>query len=141
MLHNCSADPAASREFFCRYADRICYGTDIQSSQSPAEAAARAHLVRRWLEGQEAFTVPPEADFLLGAAADGQIVGMALPADVLGQIYAGNFERLIGPRPSRIDIAAAEAECRRLAPLAAESSGKPAAETEAARAADLLAAL
>lgn len=141
MLHNCSTDPAASREFFCRYAEQIVYGTDIASSQTQTEAYVRADLVRRWLETDEVFVVPEEADFLLGGAGDGKIVGMALPTDVLEQIYAANFERLIGPEPSQIDTAAAEAECRRLAGIVAAKAGKAESETEAARAANMLATM
>jgi len=139
MLYNISRDPAAGREFFVRYADRIVFGTDLMDRQTPAEGRVRAGILFRWLETDDIFRVPPEADFLLGPPEDGVIRGMALPADVLGRIYRENFIRRIGPKPAALDVGMAIEQCRRLADMAEALSGKPAAETEAARVAARLA--
>jgi predicted TIM-barrel fold metal-dependent hydrolase len=135
MLYNISRDPAAGRDFFVKYADRIVFGTDLMDRQTPAEGRIRAGLVFRWLETEDVFRVPPEADFLLGPPQDGVIRGMALPPDVLAKIYRENHVRRLGAKPAPLDVDAAIAECRRLAAVAEALSGKLAAETEAARAA------
>lgn len=130
MLYNISRDPEAGREFFIRHADRIVFGTDLWSSISLPEARARAGIVFRWLESQDEFRVPPEADFLLGPPEDGVIRGMALPADVLARIYGGNLRRLVGDTKP-LDIPAAVATCEQIAAIAEAMSGQPAKETEA----------
>jgi len=138
FLFNLSRDPAAAREFFIAHADRIVFGTDISSGQTPEQAAARAELVQRFLEAGETFTVPAEADDLLEPGGDCQVRGMDLPADVLARIYAGNFEAFAGCAPKPLDREKAAAECRRQAEIAAALSGQPAGETEAGRCAEAL---
>jgi hypothetical protein len=138
MLYNISRDPDAGREFFINYADRIVFGTDLFSDLALPAARARAGIVYRWLEGDDTFRVPPEADFLLGPPEDGVVRGMSLPGDVLAAIYHGNFTRMAGARPKPLNAQAAVEECERLAALAEAMSGKPAAQTEAGRVAELL---
>lgn len=138
MCHNLSADPGRSREFFVAYAERIVFGTDISSSQSLRQARARADIVRRWLETDEAFAVGPEADELLGEAEDGPIVGLSLPPEALGNIYHENFSRLIGSRRV-LDADEAARECRRLADVASHLGVQDGKE-EALRAAEVLSA-
>ncbi|MBN1873760.1 MAG: amidohydrolase family protein [Anaerolineae bacterium] len=133
MLYNLSRDPDASRAFFIKYADRIVFGTDLFSRLSVAQARARAGIVFRWLESEDTFHVPEEADFLLGPPEDGTIRGMALPVEVLTRIYRDNFIRLAGSVPCALNVSLAVEECRRLAAMAEVFSGTPAAETEAAR--------
>ncbi len=138
MLYNISRDPAAGREFFIKYADRIVFGTDLSSGNTVEDGVIRAGIVFRWLETEDTFRVPEEADFLLGPPEDGIIHGMALPDDVLAAIYRGTFTRLAGAEPKVLNAGAAVEECSRLAAIAEAMSGQPAAETEAARVATLL---
>lgn len=139
MLYNISRDPEAGREFFIRFADRIVFGTDLSSGQTVAEGRVRAGIVYRWLETEDTFRVPPEADFLLGPPEDGVIRGMSLPEDVLAKIYRENFVRLAGAEPKPLNRAVAVEVCNDIARIAEEFSGKPAAETEAALVAEKLA--
>jgi hypothetical protein len=134
MLYNISRDPAAGRDFFIGYADRIVFGTDLASGLKIPEAVARAGIVYRWLESEDEFRVPEEADFLLGAPEDGVIRGMSLPDDALARIYRGNFVDLAGVEPKALDAETAVGECERLAGIAEAMSDRPVAETEAARA-------
>lgn len=122
MIYNMSQDVARTREFFIRFADRIIFGTDIASENTDAEALARAGIIRRWLETDDHYRVPAEADFLLGKPEDGVARGLSLPDGVLDKIYRTNFERVVGqaPRPFSRDMAADE--CRRIARLAEDSS-------------------
>ncbi|MGC9319187.1 MAG: amidohydrolase family protein, partial [Armatimonadota bacterium] len=138
MLYNISRDPDAGREFFTRYADRIVFGTDLSSSLSVPEARARAGIVYRWLESDDEFRVPPEADFLLGPPEDGVIRGMSLPDEVLARIYRENFTRLAGATPRRLDTERAAAHCEELAEIAEAMSGKAGEDTEAVRVAKAL---
>jgi len=139
MLYNISKDPEAGRDFFIKYADRIVFGTDLSSGQTLEQARARAGIVYRWLETDDEFRVPEEADFLLGAPEDGRIRGMSLPDEVLARIYHRNFVRLAGAEPKPLNAPAAVEACRRLAHIAEAMSGKPAVETEAAQVAKTLA--
>lgn len=139
MLYNISRDPEAGREFFLKYADRIVFGTDLSSSLSVEEGVIRAGIVYRWLESDDTFRVPEEADFLLGPPEDGIVRGMSLPDDMLAKIYHGNLAGLVGEEPKALDVPAAVAECERLAAIAEAMSGTPAAETDAAQVAQRLA--
>jgi predicted TIM-barrel fold metal-dependent hydrolase len=139
MLYNLSHDPDASRAFFCRYADRIVYGTDLSSSLTLEEGRIRAGIIYRWLESEDTFRVPEAADFLLGPPEDGIIRGMSLPEDVLKKIYHDNLYRLAGPAPRAVEVDRAIEECGRLDAIAQEMSGGAAIETEAARVARRLA--
>jgi predicted TIM-barrel fold metal-dependent hydrolase len=139
MLYNLSHDLDASREFFIQYADRIVFGTDLSSGQSVIEGRIRAGIVFRWLESEDTFRVPEEADLLLGPPEDGIILGLSLPEDVLKKIYRGNFARLAGIEPRKLDIDRAVEECERLGAIAEALSGKSADETEASLVAKKLA--
>ena len=138
MLFNLSRDPAAAREFFIAHQDRIVFGTDISSSVSIASAMARAELVRLWLESEEPFAVPAEADELLEPGGDARIVPLNLPADVLAKIYAGNFEAVAGDAPAAVDVPQAIELCRRDAAVAAALSGTDADSTEPGHCAAIL---
>jgi predicted TIM-barrel fold metal-dependent hydrolase len=139
MLYNLSRDPHTSRDFFCRYADQIVFGTDLSSGQTVQEGRIRAGIIYRWLETEDTFRVPREADFLLGPPEDGVIRGMALPEDVLERIYVQNPVRLAGLEPRVLDLPRAVAECERVADIAEALSGRPRSETEAAKVAGILA--
>jgi len=138
MLYNVSRDPAAGRDFFIRHADRIVFGTDLESTMTVEQGRFRAGIIFRWLESDDVFCVPGGADFLLGPPEDGVIRGMSLPPEVLAGIYHGNLVRLVGAAPKALDIDTAVTECRRLACIAEAMSGRPAADTEAARVAGAL---
>ena len=140
MLYNLSRDPGSSREFLIEYADRIVFGTDLSSDLTVEQGRIRAGIIFHWLESEDTFRVPAAADFLLGPPEDGLIRGLSLPADVLAKIYYGNFVRLVGSEPHALNVERAIEECERLAAIAEALSGRPAAETEAARVARSLAA-
>lgn len=133
LLFNLSRRPMAAREFFIAHQDRIVFGTDIGSAAAPARAAARAGLLRRFLETDETFTVPSEADDLLEPGGRAQVRGLDLPAEVLAKVYSGNFEAFAGEAPRPVDVDQAMAECHRQAEIAAAMSGTAAADTEAGR--------
>jgi hypothetical protein len=139
MLYNLSRDPNIARDFFCRYAERIVFGTDISSRNSLEEGRLRAGIIFRWLETQDTFRVPEATDFLLGPPQDGVIHGISLPDEVLSKIYRENLVRLVGAQPRPLDVPRALEECDRLAAIAEALSGRLAAETEAGKVAQKLA--
>lgn len=103
MLHNLSAAPDKAREFFLDYDDRIFFGTDLSDGYTPREAAARSGIVTRFLETQDVYTVPQQADFLLGSPQDGEIRGVCLPEQTLAKIERENFQNLAGINPRKPD--------------------------------------
>jgi len=139
MLYNISKDVSAGKDFFTKYADRILFGTDISNEQTLDESGIRAGIVTRWLETDDEFRVPEEADFLLGAPEDGVIRGLALPRDVLQKIYADNFVRLVGESPCPLNPGLAAEECIRLAHEVSSMTGRRTDEVEASRAVKILA--
>jgi len=139
LLYNLSRRPEAAREFFVRHAERIIFGTDIDSEQTGPEARARAGIVQRFLETGDVFREPPEADFLLGGPEGGEIRGLSLPGEALEAIYHRNFERIAGARPRPLDRAAARAECERMARETDALAGGSAEDNPAARVAEMLA--
>ena len=114
MYYNFSRDTEKSREFFLRYQDRILFGTDITSDLTLSQALARAWIVRKFLETDESFHLPAHADELLEGPVEAPLRGLGLPSDVLGKIYARNFEKIAGKEPARISLDLAVAECERL---------------------------
>lgn len=133
MLYNTSRDPASSREFFIKYSDRIIFGTDCCGDQPINEACARAGMVKRWLESDDEFRVDKAADALLGPSGEEVMRGMCLPGDVLAQIYARNFTRLVGSKPKPQNNALALDECKRIAPEVEQRCGDDAAVMECIR--------
>jgi len=115
MLYNMSKNTDEARKFFIKYSDRILFGTDITGDQPLEEAEHRARLITRWLETEDEYRVSPGADFLLGPPEDGIIRGIKLPEDVLAKIYLTNFERLVEPKPRKLDKKIAIEECERIA--------------------------
>ncbi len=126
-----------ARAFFIAQQDRLYYGTDMAGGDSYKGGAERGRAIRRFLETEEAFTVP---DYWTPGAQT-ELVGLDLPAEVLDKIYGGNFRRLAGAEPGPVETDSAVELCRRHAALAEGISGTPADETSAGKCAHMLAAL
>ena len=133
MLYNCSKNVEASREFFINYADQIIYGTDIQSDLTVEEGIIRAGIVYRWLESEDTFRIPKEADFLLGQPEDGIVHGMNLPDSVLVKIYRENLHSLTGDFPQPLNVDKAVEYCNHLGEISEAMLDIPAGESEAAK--------
>ncbi len=97
FLFNLSMDVQRTRDFLTRRQDRIFFGTDITDGLTVEEARIRTDLIRRFLQTDEEFSVPSDAEELL--QSPGRICGLALPQEVLVKIYHGNFARLVGQSP------------------------------------------
>ena len=135
LYYNLSRTKEKAQEFFCRFSDRILFGTDIGSGLSIKEARARAGIIYRFLSGSETFRVPEEVDFLLGSPEDGIIHGLALPEEVLNAILQDNFHRIFGKSPRRLNIEFAIEECQRIAGVETEIKSCPIEKTEGMQAA------
>jgi hypothetical protein len=122
MYHNFSANLEATRDFFLRYQDRICFGTDIGARAllvdlaggiQMGESLQRVSLVRTFLESDGEFRLPAGQGFLFTEGVS-PFHGLALPKDVLQKIYYRNFERTVSPRPHPVNRAAMIEYCSRL---------------------------
>ena len=114
MFYNMSKDPDAARDFFVKYSNRIVFGTDIEAGSSEQEAIIRAGIVTRWLETEDEYRVPEDADYTLGPPEDGIMRGIRLPKDSLANIYINNFERLAGPQPKPLNAELALEQSHRI---------------------------
>jgi hypothetical protein len=91
----------------------------------------RFGLTNRFLQTDDTFTVPAEAEELL--QTPGEIRGLGLPQDVLRRIYRDNFMRIVGGEPAKVDRQLALEECHRLGRQASRLSGLPIQQTEAGK--------
>lgn len=139
LLYNLSEDPEFTREFFMRYYDRILFGTDIDGSLTLTQAKVRSEILCRWLSTEDEFRLPAGADMLLGKPEDGIMRGISLPEHILDAIMAGNFERFVSLRPSRLHCVLAAEEMQRQATSESKIRGIPVENTTAAQAAVALA--
>jgi hypothetical protein len=89
MYRDFSSNPGAARPFFMRYADRILYGTDMDTrvlARGPEGYAFMRSipwLIRSLLEKEGSFSLNGQGYH-----------GLGLPKTVLEQIYCANFERI-----------------------------------------------
>ena len=99
-----SKNRAAAREFFLRYRKRILFGTDnavcIHRKDSLEQCRETVKTVERFLETGNRFQ-----------AWDGQLEGLALPEEVLEDIYRNNFIRWVGPEPVKPEPSAVVEYC------------------------------
>jgi predicted TIM-barrel fold metal-dependent hydrolase len=123
MYFNFGRDLEAARDLFLRYSDRLIFGTDVGASaigqdlKAPldrADSLGRTWVVRQFLETDRTFAAPAGVGHWMGE--DGEnFHGIALPHEVLRQIYAANAERIFGPASALLDRGAARTELERQA--------------------------
>jgi len=89
----------AARDFFIKYQDRILFASDIMGLRKVKEMVTRLWILRNFLESNEEFFTPRDADELLTRYTY-PFRGLKLPTNVLRKIYRDNFLRRkkCGPR-------------------------------------------
>ena len=104
LYHNLTAQRDAASAFFIRYAGRILFGSDF--GLPCGWHRDRGMMIRRFLETDDVFPVPE--DPAMQPDERPPLRGLALPRDVLVQIYAENFRRRVraAPRPLTLPAAA-----------------------------------
>ncbi|NQT08954.1 amidohydrolase family protein, partial [Candidatus Bathyarchaeota archaeon] len=112
LMYNISRRRDDYREFFIRHDTRILFGTDIGMSTTLPQHLSRITMIRRFLETGDEFHTPDSADDLL-TRYKLPYVGLDLPRPSLERIYAGNFKRLWGDEPRKVDVDLALANCMR----------------------------
>ena len=112
LMYNISRRRDDYRDFFIRHDTRILFGTDIGMSTTLPQHTARITMIRRFLETGDEFHTPDSADDLL-TRYELPYVGLDLPHSSLERIYAGNFRRLWGDKPRKVDVELALATCMR----------------------------
>lgn len=80
--------PYSSREFFIKYQDRICFGSDMPVSAE----MYRFHF--RFFETFDEYFVPPDYDGTFGRHR-WRVYGLGLPDEVLRKLYFENALRLM----------------------------------------------
>jgi predicted TIM-barrel fold metal-dependent hydrolase len=149
MYHNFARNLEAARGFFLRYADRLVFGPDVGASAigrdpdeplDQAESLGRTWVVRQFLETDGAFAAPAGVGHWMGEEGEG-FHGIALPHEVLRQVYATNAERIFGTTPAPLDREAARAELERQAAAIDALAGGGPIESPARRVARDLAAV
>ncbi len=103
LIYNISRKRDDWRGFFIKYQDRLLFGTDTGTWETVEESVVKIWLVRNFLESDEEFFTPSEADMLLTRYKE-PFVGLTLPKSVLRKIYAGNFRRLWGKTPRIVPL-------------------------------------
>ena len=106
MYFNFAAQPAAWREFFITYQDRLFFGTDNTSyrqTQTVEYSAEKVHNMRLFLETEQTVQLWGETPR-----------GIGLPRQTLEKLYYQNFQRLVGVTPKHVDRSLALAECARV---------------------------
>jgi len=106
LIYNISRRRKDWRRFFIENNDRILFGTDIGMSTTGPQHLARVWLLRKFLETDEEFYTPEEADDALTRYSE-PFIGLSLPRSSYEKIYSSNFRRLWGQRPKPVDIDAA----------------------------------
>lgn len=108
MYENFSSDIEKAGDFFERYHDRICYGTDIggrcilTNEGQPfneKECLRRPEIVRYFLEGTEERMIKADGDFLIDREPF-VMRPLGLPPERLEEIYSLNIRRQIGREPA-----------------------------------------
>ncbi len=93
MYRDFSRNPAAARDFFLRYQERILYGTDtdtralVRGPEGLRFMQSLPVLIRSFLEQEGEFALP----------GGERHHGLGLPRQALEKIYATNFERMFQP--------------------------------------------
>jgi hypothetical protein len=118
-----------ARQFFVKYQDRILFGTDATAGDSEEVEWSKGlvRLIRRFLERKDDLGL---AEIGMGGLEEGhedlneseRLVYHELNADrglylddgVLEKIYAGNFTRVVGARPKKVQAEIALSECEKL---------------------------
>lgn len=103
LFLNLSDHIEEARRFFGKYADRICYGTDIGARQvihpevaplNMAETASRVRLVRTFIKSQQDYILQPD-DYYRGPKPH-RMHALKLTGEEQELIFGKNFLRFIG---------------------------------------------
>lgn len=112
--------PAISRnvsrwqEFFNRFSDRIIFGTDFMTNDSPSEKVEVLHHVYRFLSTEDRFT------FYTGQPVN----GLGLDKAVVEKILSHNFTKQVGGAPHPIDPKALASYIRKYKPFITDLQSK-----------------
>jgi predicted TIM-barrel fold metal-dependent hydrolase len=87
-LDELGRQPYTARDFFMKYQDRICFGTDMPASTE----MYRCYF--RFLETYDEYFIPPDYDGTFDRYR-WRISGIGLPGAVLKKIYHGNILEII----------------------------------------------
>lgn len=99
LYYNLSGRQKRARQFFVKFQDRICFGTDIGARsviyQEPIplsieESIGRIELVTRFLETGGDYMLQPDGHYVTGEK-ERQMHGLGLDKGILEKVYEKNF--------------------------------------------------
>ena len=102
LFYNLSEDQKHAVQFFEKYQDRICYGSDIGArvlvAEEPKllsmeESRSRIRLITEFLETKGDYPLRPDGYYI--SATDRTMHGMGLDKEILDKIYNKNFLHFI----------------------------------------------
>lgn len=103
MYESFSARPQETADFFRKYHDRICYGTDIGGrciltnegqAFNEKECLRRPEIVRTFLTGKEECVIESDGAFLIGRKPF-VMKPLGLEGKQLEEIFSGNILRML----------------------------------------------
>lgn len=112
MYENFSKNSIESKEFFIKYQDRICYGTDIGGrciltnegcAFNKKECEIRPQIVRYFLEGNDEKIIESDGNYIIEKTPF-VMQPLNLDGSVLEKIYLNNIINLIGKESNAVDI-------------------------------------
>ena len=89
--------------FFIKYQDRIIFGTDIMKLAEIKTSMNRVWVVRNFLESSKEFYTPKGSEEILFWHKE-PFCGLGLPENVLRKIYYGNFQKMWGKKPRKVNL-------------------------------------
>lgn len=103
LYYNLSSQQKKAIEFFEKYQDRICFGTDIGARSviaeeakllSIEESASRMRLITGFLETKGNYVLKPDGYYVSGTG-ERVMHGLGLSEDILEKIYEKNFLKFV----------------------------------------------
>lgn len=106
MYVSFAKDPAAWREFFVTYQDRIVLGSDATFPAQESPCPNLAGQIRDLTKGRKFKLILKflETDQVDTMFEDDDIRGISLDRPAVAQILAGNFKRVAGKTPRPLDL-------------------------------------
>ncbi|MDO6486220.1 amidohydrolase family protein [Colwellia sp. 6_MG-2023] len=96
IQYQSTLDRSKVRNFFIKYQNRILYATDLTHSPTVSDAQFKSQAHKKWLEDWQYLT---SNQTISVPEVDGEIISLALPKNVIDNLYAKNAIRFFNLAP------------------------------------------
>ena len=96
IQYQSNLDREKVRNFFIRYQDRILYATDLTHSPEASDAQLKQEVHKKWLEDWKYLNTDLSMEV---PEVDGKIIGLALPKEVINNLYFANTKHFFNIEP------------------------------------------